>query len=68
MPAKDSVTPGSSRNAAAALSGAIILLGIGLCSFGCWMAWRPGGFICLGIALAALGLQLGRTASLRRRT
>jgi hypothetical protein len=34
----------------------IVMGGLGLTSYGTWMAWHPGGFIVSGVTLLAIGL------------
>jgi len=35
---------------------AVVIAGLGLASYGTWLAWAPGGFIVPGAALVAIGL------------
>jgi len=44
-----------------------VLVGVAMLSFGVWLAWRPGGFIVGGLALAGLGMLLGRNLEASRR-
>lgn len=48
----------------------VLLLGVAALVYGCWLAWRPLGYIVGGLMLAAIGIFLDRnraiTVKLRR--
>lgn len=68
MPSKDFTPETPPIPLAAIVAGLAVLFGVGLFSFGFWLAWHPLGFIMGGLAVAAVGILLGRRAprSIRR--
>ena len=40
------------------LATALILIAVTLISLGCWLIYRPAGYIALGVLLGALGVIL----------
>jgi hypothetical protein len=66
MPSKDFSPEPRPIPIARVVAGVAVLLGLGVSSFGFWLAWRPLGFIMGGLGVLMIGLQLGRIVAGRR--
>ena len=62
MPAKDLTLENPPAPFAAIAAGLAVLFGIGISSFGFWLAWHPLGFIVGGLSASTVGVLLGRKA------
>jgi hypothetical protein len=60
MPSKNFTPEQSKAPLTAIVAGLAVLIGIGVFSFGFWLAWHPLGFIVGGLAVSVLGVLLGR--------
>jgi hypothetical protein len=62
MPSKDFTPERPPVPITGIVAGLAVLTGIGVSSFGFWLAWHPLGFIVGGLMISAVGILLGRRA------
>jgi hypothetical protein len=66
MPAENFAPKAPPVPLSAIIAGVAVLFGIGVFSFGFWLAWHPLGFIMGGLSVSTLGILLGRKRPARR--